>query len=429
MHELEPEFYGNGAWTVTSFVHEWLHQDEGHSDWFVVLEPWTSVDVSPLQKMLDAGIFGTAEEWFLGHGLQLTPSSITLNLDEELVYPFAGSGFVLNRAALERLSKSLKANPLQIDFHVTWEHEFAWLVKDRLGLELTSLPEYLCARDRRTQHGPWPKRCLTRALDKYAFERSQQLQSLGRPLQDQDVIIAVKTTGKFHQERLGILRATWATPGSAVFLSDKEDEEFGTVDLRTEWGQDVAQTKGHCAKTHAILKHLDKYYPDRLVYVIVDDDTFLSIPRLHRMLDSYRLDQELYLGQRYGYGYTDTGGGFDYVTMGGGVALSRKTLTKFLASGLSCPAPDHPDDMQMGDWMEALSTPTVHDDRFHQAQPRYYNQFELGQRALVSFHKFLTKRVHGDVFAVDLDLNVERYNELMAAPDDTKFSSIRHDEL
>ena len=29
----------------------------------------------------------------------------------------------------------------------------------------------------------------------------------------------------------------------------------------------------------------------RLVYVIVDDDTFLSIPRLYRMLDSYRLDQ------------------------------------------------------------------------------------------------------------------------------------------
>ena len=60
---------------------------------------------------------------------------------------------------------------------------------------------------------------------------------------------------------------------------------------------------------------------------------------------------------------------------------------------------------------------------------QYYNQFELGQRALVSFHKFLTKRVHGDVFAVDLDLNVQRFNDLMTAPDDTKFSSIRHDEL
>ena len=60
MHELEPEVYENGAWTartvgrtfgmldsfsylnafevgacaqVSSFVHEWLHQDEGHSDW------------------------------------------------------------------------------------------------------------------------------------------------------------------------------------------------------------------------------------------------------------------------------------------------------------------------------------------------------------------------------------------------------------
>ena len=31
---------------------------------------------------------------------------------------------------------------------VTWEHEFAWLVKDRLGLELTSLPEVPTNRPR-----------------------------------------------------------------------------------------------------------------------------------------------------------------------------------------------------------------------------------------------------------------------------------------
>ena len=44
--------------------------------------------------------------------------------------------------------------------------------------------------------------------------------------------------------------------------------------------------------------------------------------------------QDLYLGQRYAYGYTAHGGGADYITMGGGVALSRTTLKKFLVRGV-----------------------------------------------------------------------------------------------
>lgn len=430
MHELDARLYRHGAWTVSWFVREWLRRDDGRSQWFVVLEPWTDVDVTRLNKFLAAPTFNAADEWFLGHGLHMAPSVITLNFDEHLVYPFADSGFALNRPALERLSESLEADPLGMQFHVTWTHEFAWLVKSRLGLLLKSLPEFLCARDRRTQRGPWPARCVTRALDKYAFERSQQMRSVGRPLQDRDVIIAVKTTGKFHHERLRILQATWATPGRAVFLSDREDETVPTVDLRREWGQEIDQDRGHCAKTHAILKHLDKYYPDRLVYVIVDDDTTLSIPRLYRMLDSYRLDQDLYLGQRYAYGYTAHGGGADYITMGGGVALSRTTLKKFLASGLQCSAPDTFDDMQMGRWMRSLSTAAVHDDRFHQAQPQEYNEFELGQHALASFHKFRKKRVRRGVFAVDFGLNVERYQSLMETPrdPDAEFAST-HEEL
>ena len=75
-------------------------------------------------------------------------------------------------------------------------------------------------------------------MDKYAFEWSQQVSGsrhsndydptspsahlhnptvrllipqipwMGRPLQEQDVIIAVKTTGKFHEERLSVLRVS-----------------------------------------------------------------------------------------------------------------------------------------------------------------------------------------------------------------------------
>ena len=75
-------------------------------------------------QMLGATHFGTTEEWsslpidtnqlpqkslsnrfalrFLGHGLQMRPSVITLNIDKDLSYPFADSGFALTRTVLER---------------------------------------------------------------------------------------------------------------------------------------------------------------------------------------------------------------------------------------------------------------------------------------------------------------------------------------
>ena len=140
-------------------------------------------------------------------------------------------------------------------------------------------------------------RCLTRALDKYAFERSQQVNghctwndshstspsthaqpqcathgpkvtvawptapragrhhrredhgeispgtfghTEGKCLLDAEAMVHtammhVRNGRPFtHQHLHPFVRrqATWATPGSAVFLSDREDEEFGTVDLR-----------------------------------------------------------------------------------------------------------------------------------------------------------------------------------------------------
>ena len=163
------------------------------------------------------------------------------------------------------------------------------------------------------------------------------------------------------------------------------------------------------------------------------------------------------------------------------------------ASGLQCISPDYPDDIQvrtttcesqslhqscmhsykqplthlhthalahtqLGSWMEHLSVPLVHDDRFHQAQPRVrihtlpwlrfiskipnfvfelivnlirqdYNEFELGQQALVSFHKLRKKRVRDEMFQVDLGLNIQRYNDLMTAKDDTEFAAAHHKEL
>ena len=58
-----------------------------------------------------------------------------------------------------------------------------------------------------------------------------------------------------------------------------------------------------------------------------------------------------------------------------------------------------------------------------------YNEFELGQQALVSFHKLRKKRVRDEMFQVDLGLNIQRYNDLMIAKDDTEFAAAHHKEL
>ncbi|KAE9551159.1 hypothetical protein FO519_005629 [Halicephalobus sp. NKZ332] len=103
----------------------------------------------------------------------------------------------------------------------------------------------------------------------------------------------------------------------ATFLViDYEDHYIPTVDLgipNTE--------RGHCKKTFGILKHALEHeeFNDVSWFVIADDDTLLSIPRLYRVLNCFPKTKKLILGERYGYGFSVDGlGGYDYPTGGAG---------------------------------------------------------------------------------------------------------------
>jgi len=71
------------------------------------------------------------------------------------------------------------------------------------------------------------------------------------------------------------------------------------VDLVAEWGSQVDQKRGHCAKSYAIMQHLLKHFGDKKVFVIADDDTMMNVPNLLKMVDAYDWTQEVYLGQRF----------------------------------------------------------------------------------------------------------------------------------
>ena len=71
-----------GHWTLYSFLRHWQRRSKlpgDGADWFVVIEPWTDLDIPALQALL--GHFDASENHFLGHGIHYTPSIITLNHD------------------------------------------------------------------------------------------------------------------------------------------------------------------------------------------------------------------------------------------------------------------------------------------------------------------------------------------------------------
>lgn len=111
----------------------------------------------------------------------------------------------------------------------------------------------------------------------------------------------------------------------------------------------------------------------------------------HRPLEAI---SPLYLGERYAFGLTgDNGkqGGYDYVTMGGGVVLDREAvglLVRCIDEGkCTCPSDGTADDMMLGIWARHLDLPLVHARGLHQERPGDYHPLLIEGVAPVSFHR------------------------------------------
>jgi len=169
------------------------------------------------------------------------------------------------------------------------------------------------------------------------------------------------------------------------------------IDLSPEFGslvdpakESTKQGSGHCAKMEAILKYLARHRPGKRWYVVTDDDTLLSVPRLLDVLDSHDDSKALYLGERYGWGHSETYEGTNYITTGGGVALSARALALLQScEACTCHSPNSPDDMMLGSWFAGLQVQAIHEEGFHQAEPHNYHPEVLASGdPPVSFHRF-----------------------------------------
>eukprot|EP00930_Biecheleria_cincta_P057647 TRINITY_DN43547_c0_g1_i1.p1 TRINITY_DN43547_c0_g1~~TRINITY_DN43547_c0_g1_i1.p1 ORF type:complete len:528 (-),score=94.15 TRINITY_DN43547_c0_g1_i1:49-1581(-) len=398
MADAENEFLHKGLWSYLP----WIWQSEQRlaatagkkqrrkagsasgQRWVVFLEPATGVDAKALEALLSG--YDAKESVYLGHALKDEQMCIIHHYQQEPAYPLGHAGFALSGGALKRLVQDLEAKPITGGQQI----EPVWELADRLhkiGVNITDRKDAFC-RSYKDGCSSW-----VRDLDPFRSSWS---------LRPKDVLISVKTVGKFHQERIPLLQEFWASqsPVEVVHLSNEAYDALPgvkVVDLSKEFGDMVDPAKestksgsGHCSKMLAILRYLQRHQPGRRWYAITDDDTLLNVPRLLRVLDSHDDRKAVYLGERYGWNHREGQSGTNYVTTGGGMVLSGPALEKVVACDwCSCASPSSPDDMTLGSWFRGLEVEAVHEEGFHQSEPNNYHQEVLrASDPVISFHRY-----------------------------------------
>ncbi|XP_062999715.1 beta-1,3-N-acetylglucosaminyltransferase lunatic fringe [Elgaria multicarinata webbii] len=135
-----------------------------------------------------------------------------------------------------------------------------------------------------------------------AGRRQQQQQQPRPPLEEispQDVFIAVKTTKKFHKSRMKLLMDTWISRNKDMtfIFTDGEDPE-----LKKRTGN-VINTNCSAAHSRQALSckmavEYDKFIESgRKWFCHVDDDNYVNVRMLVRLLSSYPHTQDIYIGK------------------------------------------------------------------------------------------------------------------------------------
>ncbi|KAL2078439.1 hypothetical protein ACEWY4_026124 [Coilia grayii] len=120
------------------------------------------------------------------------------------------------------------------------------------------------------------------------------------PLELKDIFIAIKTTKKYHKTRLELLFQTWVSQAKeqTFIFTDGEDKE-----LRKKTGLNLINTNCSAAHTRQALcckmsVEYDKFIESQKKWFChVDDDNYVILPSLLRLLSSYSHTQDVYLGR------------------------------------------------------------------------------------------------------------------------------------
>jgi len=373
------------AWTIFPLVEIMKIQMEAEEavEWVAILNENTDIDLKNLNQAVEKYRFkAERESLFLGRGLRDETSTIVHHFDDfdrsGVVYPDLESGIFLSRKLVLDLWEKLQgeemfANKLfPRDFNIDPSYEFAkYLYAGGDGVALTHLDE-ICGKKSGVK-------CITyiRGGD-HSCARLSDSTALRTVLAD--LYVGVKTCTQYHQSRVPVVQSTWAPHLPVIeYVSDSTDSNIPSIHLPYT----INTEGGHCNKTMAILQHyLHTTHP---FLALVDDDTILSPARLAQLLACYQHETAPFiLGQRYGY-MVATGGGYPYITGGGGIIFNRAAVEKLATC--SCSKPDTPDDMHLGRCAVRAGVNILHSGRMFQARPPDYPASLLAHRRPVSFHK------------------------------------------
>uniref|UniRef100_A0A6J0VFF5 O-fucosylpeptide 3-beta-N-acetylglucosaminyltransferase n=1 Tax=Pogona vitticeps TaxID=103695 RepID=A0A6J0VFF5_9SAUR len=119
-------------------------------------------------------------------------------------------------------------------------------------------------------------------------------------LELKDIFIAVKTTRKYHKTRLNLLFQTWISQakGETFIFTDWEDQE-----LRLRAGDHVINTNCSAVHTRQALcckmsVEYDKFLESgRKWFCHVDDDNYVNLKNLLRLLSAFSHSQDVYVGR------------------------------------------------------------------------------------------------------------------------------------
>uniref|UniRef100_A0A1S4H2B8 Fringe-like glycosyltransferase domain-containing protein n=1 Tax=Anopheles gambiae TaxID=7165 RepID=A0A1S4H2B8_ANOGA len=400
-HELFPE--QDGAWAITPILGHiraaMLKSTHRTARWLIVCEEQSHVNVSLLAHHLATEDY--REKLFLGYPLYDREATIIHHFaffknPTSFLYPYLRAGIALTVPLVDHLVQLLSdtgtLRPPLSDFFIDAAHEFALLVWQHGDGVPLQPRRYLCAKALPSCaiHGVASQDHGTSGTGRDLPDRHDD--STGctdDPTEVDQIMFAVKTCSKYHKDRVPALKQTWTRYVQHLrYFSDVDDPTIPTIATSVP-----NSSAGHCAKTLEILQLIG----DELRYngslqairwvMLVDDDTILSTSALARFLSCYDPGRDLYLGERYGYRLLGAdGGGYNYVTGGGGIVLSVAILDA-LQRTCECPSASSPDDMILAACLQRLGIRPIHSPLFHQARPSDYAPELLDRRGTVSFHK------------------------------------------
>ena len=349
----------HGAWTIFPVIFHLGNRLKFTSKWVVFLSMDSEVNLEVLENVLK----NHQENHFIGYALADKDHTIIHHFSEpnKLRYPHFGASFIMSGSLISEISVSMAEHGRDLD----------WLPKDFSIDAQYELAKGLIERNERhaLKHEPllclkYEENCAIYPVSDNCNANDENTIALS-----QKVLFAVKTCKKYHDERLPIIKKTWAEAAPNIkYFSEVTDPKVGTIQL-----EGVENTeRGHCQKTMEIIKHFHKIADDQGLewLVIADDDTILSVAKMMSLLLCFDPNaDDIHMGQRYGYRVAFGRHGYDYVTGGGGMVFSRKMVTTMVKGRCECGSPDSPDDMHLGMCMAKLGMGIKY--RFYKYQNPY----------------------------------------------------------